>query len=118
MLRDASALKRKAETVSLDAAPDPDRPSSAIEVVDSRDNAERRVLRKEREAIRTEAIRSLPKRMQMYAFHSMVHQRTQAEIAILMGISTSTVKSQLKEARSRLRAILERRLGADAAAEL
>jgi len=61
---------------------------------------------KEREAILTEAIRSLPayQRTLVLLFHPQ--DRTYAEIASLMKIPMGTVKSRLFRARDRLRELL------------
>ena len=105
--RDQSALKRKADVVSLEEmmGPETDKDGRAFEIqgpeASPYDNA---VVAESAEALR-EAVHGMPPRMRaVFLMHGK--GLSNREAASLLGVQVSTIKYQLKEARKRLRTVL------------
>ncbi len=106
-LRARSTMKRQAETVPLETIIDLDE-ASATEPGDPAENPEEQVLARERTQILRRAIEELPPKMRE-CVHLRVGQGLRyREIATIMRYSMTTVKSQLLEARRRLKPLLEK----------
>ena len=111
--RDRQAVRRRRVEESLDQAPDP----SQLLARALREGGFREgdpyaaCLEKEQLAAVANALRTLPDRMRRCAVHVFVHQRTLKETAEIMGIEVGTVKSQLHQARTKLRELLGPQFG-------
>ena len=111
-LRDDLALKRQADEISLDAPPpaaaDGGLPAAALETVDPSDSPLEHVLADERTRLLDEALERLPAKMRQCMLLRVGQGLKYNEIAAVLKISLATVKTQLAEARKRLKPLLER----------
>lgn len=109
--RSRATLKRAAVVLSLDepAAPGGEGPSRAPrhEPQTSEPDALARLLQEERAERLAAALDELPPQMRQCVRLRVDQDRKIEEIAILLNISTNTVKSHLHQAKPRLRALLE-----------
>lgn len=108
-VRGQKTIKRQAESVSLDelegsglespGSADPDGPQ---------DDPLERVLADERTQLLNDALQELPPRMRQVVFFRIGQGLSYREIADLMQVTAATVKTQLREARRRLKPLLEK----------
>lgn len=109
-LRDRSTLKRQAETVTLDEiaeSKDEQRGDAAPEPEDPEDDPLTQTLAEERTQKLMKAIGKLPPKMQECVLLRVGRDLKYEEIADVLQVSVSTVKSQLNAAKKRLKPILE-----------
>ncbi len=111
-LRDREAAKRTAsEEVSLDSRGD-NRPGEwPIEPSDPRDDPQQKLLTEERTRLLQEAIGTLPPKMCRCVLLRIRDQFSIREIATLLKIKESTVKSHLQEGKKRLGQLLLEQFG-------
>ncbi len=110
-LRGQKTAKRQAESVSLDVLMEPDLESVGTIEPDNRlEDPLKKVLAEERTRLLHDALQELPPRMRECVFFRVGQGLRYREIADLMQISAATVKSQLREAHKRLKALLEQHL--------
>ena len=103
-VRDLQAAKRGAPTESLDSAMDePD----SLKVADPAPTPEARALAAERTRVLRSALDRLPDGMRLCAELRLVSDLKYREISEVTGIGLDTVRSQLFEARKRLKPVLE-----------
>jgi len=101
--------RRKQKEFSLDASVDPDNPC-LIQVRELSPNPEERCIGTERQRLVRQAIRSLPSKLRAAIEIRESQDGSMHELAIVAGISVSTLKSRLQRARLRLREPLRRAL--------
>lgn len=107
-VRDLRAAKRGAPAESLDSAADEDRKVPAsLEVVDGTPTPEQAVLAAEGVRMLREAIESLPPGMRQLTELRLFADLKYREIADATGIGLNSVRSQLFEARKRLKPVLD-----------
>ncbi len=111
-LRDREAGKRAAsEEVSLDSRSDNHPGEQQIELSDPGDDPQQKLLTEERTRLLQEAIGTLPPKMCRCVLLRNRDQLSIREIATLLKIEDSTVKSHLQEGRRRLGRLLRERFG-------
>ncbi len=110
-LRARGAQKREASQVPLDEAPESSlTESSASRVVDGQEGPFDALWEQERGELVTSALNELPPQMQRCMLLLVTGEMKYREIADVMQISIGAVKSQLHEARERLKSRLGRHL--------
>ncbi len=116
-IRGRSAAKRDRPEVSLDAAPwSEDSAPVALESPERDPDAE--ALAKEQVALVRRGVETLPPRMRRCLQLRLDQELKFREIAVIEQVSIDTVKSQLAQARQRLRLELESHFGRGPAAEV
>ncbi|MEM7350913.1 MAG: sigma-70 family RNA polymerase sigma factor [Acidobacteriota bacterium] len=111
-LRDREAAKRAAsEEVSLDSRSDRSPGEAPIQLRDPADNPQQKLLAEERTRLLQEAISTLPPKMSRCVLLRNRDQLSIREIATLLQIEDSTVKSHLREGKRRLGRLLRERFG-------
>ena len=111
-LRDRKAEKRAgAEEISLDWKEGGDRDGRPVDPPDGRRDPQQELLDEERTRLLYEAIEALPDRMKRCFYLRYRDQLPIREIASVLRVEPSTVKSQLQEGRRRLGALLRDRFG-------
>ncbi len=109
-LRSRSALKRQADTVPLEKiveAGEDDGSDRATEPEESGEGPLEQVLASERTQLLRRAIEELPPKMRECVVLRAMQGLKYREIADILGISIATVKSQLHDAKQRLKPSLE-----------
>jgi RNA polymerase sigma-70 factor, ECF subfamily len=97
--------------VSLDESPEPEHPSSRIDVEDQGPNPEQLYAQKERQRILSEAMNDLAPGMRKAFELRELDERSTEETARMMGISVGAVKARLFHGRRKLRERLKRYAG-------
>jgi RNA polymerase sigma-70 factor (ECF subfamily) len=97
--------------VSLDESPEPEQPSSRIDVEDQGPNPEQLYAQKERQRILSEAMSDLTPGMRKAFELRELDERSTEETARMMGISVGAVKARLFHGRRKLRERLKRYVG-------
>jgi RNA polymerase sigma-70 factor, ECF subfamily len=97
--------------VSLDQSPEPEQPSSRIDVEDQGPNPEQLYAQKERQRILSEAMSDLTPGMRKAFELRELDERSTEETARMMGISVGAVKARLFHGRRKLRERLKRYVG-------
>ena len=97
--------------VSLDESPEPERPSSRIDVEDQGPNPEQLYAQRERQRILSEAMSDLTPGMRKAFELRELDERSTEETARMMGISVGAVKARLFHGRRKLRERLKRYAG-------
>lgn len=111
-LRDSRAAKRLKETSLESLLPaTEERGRGGLDPSDPGEDALDRLLGEERTQLLLEAIDALPKKMRRCALLCYRDQLTAREIATLLRVEPTTVKSHLQEARRRLEKLLRERFG-------
>lgn len=108
-MRRRETQKRKGQTISLDGRGDDganrepplDLPDSSSEPMEDQ------LLTQERKRLVKDAIESLPKQMRRCMELHLYQDRSNPDIAVLMGISVETVKSHLRQGKEKLTAKLK-----------
>ncbi len=111
VLRSRSALKRQADTVPLDQIVKPDEDGKLDRETEPEESSEGpldRVLAAEKTRLLRRAIGELPPKMRECVLLRAARGLKYREIAAIMKISIATVKSQLHEAKQRLKPLLEK----------
>lgn len=103
-LRRRSALKRAAQEVPLE---DPESGEEELELQIETDELMDMLLREERRRFIVQELRKLPPQMRRCMFLRVLQDLKYHEIAAILRISVQTVKSQLFQARQRLKETLE-----------
>ncbi|HEX3126738.1 MAG TPA: sigma-70 family RNA polymerase sigma factor [Thermoanaerobaculia bacterium] len=106
-VRDLQAAKRGAPVESLDSAGDEGREEPAPAIVDPRPTPEQAALREERARVLRLAIEALPPGMRKCTELRLYADLKYQEIAAATGIGLNSVRSQLFEARKRLKPVLD-----------
>lgn len=110
-LRARGAQKREAPRVSLESAPEPPASGGNTPFGDNGTNGPYEAIRdRERRELLHRALRELPPQMQRCMLLHVSGELKYREIAVVMKISIGAVKSQLHEARARLKTRLGRLL--------
>ena len=97
--------------VSLDESPEPEQPSSRIDVEDQGPNPEQLYAQRDRQRILSEAMSDLTPGMRKAFELRELDERSTEETARLMGISVGAVKARLFHGRRKLRERLKRYVG-------
>jgi RNA polymerase sigma-70 factor, ECF subfamily len=97
--------------VSLDESPEPEQPSSRIDVEDQGPNPEQLYAQRERQRILSEAMSDLTPGMRKAFELRELDERSTEETARMMGISVGAVKARLFHGRRKLREKLKRYVG-------
>lgn len=106
-LRERQAVKRGAGLTAVSLAGSEGEGSPALEVPDREPNPEQKALDEERTRILSAAIEALPPGMRRCAELRLFTDLKYREIAAVMDVSLNTVRSQLFEARRRLKPVLD-----------
>jgi RNA polymerase sigma-70 factor (ECF subfamily) len=107
-VRNLQAAKRGAPVESLDSVPEGREEDESLALIDPAPTPEERALATEQERVVRSAIEELPAGMRLCAELRLGSDLKYREISDVTGIGLDTVRSQLFEARKRLKPILER----------
>lgn len=111
-LRDSKAAKRHGDEVSLDGSRQNGDPGPrAIDPRDPRDDPQQRLLDEERTRLLQEGLEELPTKMRRCMTLRLRDELTIRQIATLLRVEQTTVKSHLQEGHRRLVPILRERFG-------
>jgi RNA polymerase sigma-70 factor (ECF subfamily) len=100
-LRNRSRLKRHAEHLPIDQLSEKDRQNASHD--EHLDKPLDNLITEEKQRLLRQAMADLPERMRLCVFLYFVQGRVSSEIAALLRIAEGTVRSQLAQARERLK---------------
>lgn len=110
-LRDAGTQKRSGDEVSINAQNTTGHYQRPVDVADSKSNPEEELLDDERSRALWEAISHFPTKMGRCLLLSLRDGLSNQEIATVLRIKRTTVKSHLQTGRRRLKRLLRERFG-------
>ena len=110
-VRDTKAQKRAGDEIHLDAAPPGSDDDRRREVADPREDPQEKLLEEERTRELWRAIQGLPTKMGRCLMLSLRDGFTAREIATLLKVKETTVKTHLQTGRKKVKAILRQHFG-------